>query len=123
MADFDLIVVGAGPAGLAHAFWRLRERPDLHVCVVEAAPRPGGWVETVERDGYQLELGPQGFRPDDDTDAFLDAAGLTDEVVPCAESAQRRFVVRGGAPRELPSSPAGLLRTRALPLAARLRLL
>ena len=42
MTDCDLIIVGGGPAGLAHAFWRLRAQPQLRVHVVEAAAEAGG---------------------------------------------------------------------------------
>ncbi|MCC6671851.1 MAG: protoporphyrinogen oxidase [Planctomycetes bacterium] len=107
----DLLVAGAGPAGLAHAFWRRRARPDLRVLVAEAAPRAGGWVRTVMRDGWTCEAGPQGFRPNADSDALLDALELRDEVVPAAAAAKRRWVVQDGRLVALPAGPLQLLTT------------
>lgn len=123
MTDCDLIIVGGGPAGLAHAFWRLRAQPQLRVHVVEAAAEAGGWLRTTELDGFQLEHGPQGFRPDDATDTFLAAAGLEDEVVACSQSALRRFVIKRGRLHELPSKPRDVLRSRLISMPAKLRLL
>jgi protoporphyrinogen/coproporphyrinogen III oxidase len=121
--QFDLVIIGGGPAGLAHAFWRLRECPDLNVLILEAAHRTGGWVETKTIDGYQIEIGPQGFRPDDSVDLFLQATHLTDSVIDCADSAKKRFLMRGGRLHLLPSKPGALLRSRLASLPAKIRLM
>ena len=58
MSARRVIVVGAGVSGLAAAH-RLRELdPTFEVEIIEASERPGGWLRTVERDGFVVELGP-----------------------------------------------------------------
>jgi thioredoxin reductase (NADPH) len=41
----DLVVVGAGPAGASAALWA--RALDLSVCLLEAAPRPGGQLHAI----------------------------------------------------------------------------
>ncbi|HEX8871433.1 MAG TPA: NAD(P)-binding protein, partial [Candidatus Acidoferrum sp.] len=53
------LVVGAGISGLTAGF-ALR-RAGIPTLVVEAAPRPGGVIQSLKRDGYLLECGPQSF--------------------------------------------------------------
>lgn len=55
----SVVVVGGGIAGLSAAHG-LRAR-GADVTVVEAAPRFGGKIETVRRDGFVLEAGPDSF--------------------------------------------------------------
>ena len=56
-----VIVVGAGVSGLAVAF-RLQQRlPHAGVIVLEEAARPGGTAWTVREQGFQVEIGPNGF--------------------------------------------------------------
>jgi oxygen-dependent protoporphyrinogen oxidase len=122
-ARCDLVVVGAGPAGLAEAFWALRANPDQRVVVLEADSQPGGWVRTEETEGFRLELGPQALRPSDTLDALLAALGMEDEIVEASPSAKLRHVGRGGRLLPVPSGPGSFLRTALLPLSAKLRLL
>jgi oxygen-dependent protoporphyrinogen oxidase len=53
-----IAVIGGGISGLTSA-WALRQRlPAAEICVWESAPRCGGVLQTAERDGLTLELGP-----------------------------------------------------------------
>src|SRR6266850_4882452 len=104
----DVVVVGGGIAGLAIA-WELITRPGLlpegaGVEVLEAAPRAGGNIRTERRDGYLCEWGPAGFLDDAPaTLAVCNQLGVGSRLTRANEHAKRRFVVRGGKLRELPS--------------------
>jgi len=117
----DLLIIGAGPAGLCHAFWRLQQDPNLDVRIVDKAPQPGGWVQTRRIEGYSCEIGPQGFRPNDASDALIKALDMESRVVPCNEAAKLRFIARHGSLHPLPMGPKDLLKTRLFNLGGKLR--
>src|SRR5262247_2329355 len=105
MADRDTIVVGAGPAGLAAAFWLLRQQPQRRIAVLEAAPLPGGHLRSERRDGFLCEHGPQALRPDAAFDELARALALDDAIVPAAASARRRWIGRDGRLCPVPAGP------------------
>lgn len=118
----SVAVVGGGVTGLAAAY-RLHSRGHL-VTVYEAAPRVGGVVRTERREGYLAEAGPNTLtEPDPLVAALLEELGLAGRRVEAAEAARTRYVVRGGRPVALPSSPSDLLTTRAFSLGAKLTIL
>jgi oxygen-dependent protoporphyrinogen oxidase len=124
----DVVVVGGGVSGLAIA-WELLTRPGLlpegvGVLLLDASPRTGGNIRTERRDGYVCESGPTGFL--DDAPKTLDAChrlGLSPRLTRASDAAKRRFVVRGGKLRELPSGPFSFLVSNVLTLRGRLRVL
>jgi protoporphyrinogen oxidase len=59
MSDFDIIVVGAGVAGLAAA--DTLKSKGANVVVLEASDRAGGRVQRLERNGDMAEAGAQGY--------------------------------------------------------------
>lgn len=59
MSQYDVAVLGAGPAGLACA-WELAGR-GMRVVVLEAADQVGGLASTVLRDGYRFDFGGHRF--------------------------------------------------------------
>lgn len=51
--DFDIVVIGAGPAGLCAAIEV--QRAGRSVALLEAAEEPGGLVRSFEQDGYTFD--------------------------------------------------------------------
>jgi len=54
ITDTEIIIIGAGISGLTSAFY-LQDRDFI---VLEAGDYVGGKIETVKKDGYLLENGP-----------------------------------------------------------------
>jgi oxygen-dependent protoporphyrinogen oxidase len=76
------------------------------VTLIEQRPRLGGTIGTLERDGFRIEIGPNGFL--DNNPATLNLCreiGLGERLVPASEVARRnRFLYLRGKLRALPSS-------------------
>jgi oxygen-dependent protoporphyrinogen oxidase len=112
-------VVGAGLGGLSAAY-RLRQA-GWDVTVFEASDRPGGRVQTIERDGYRLDTGASAIA--DSYTAYLDLIrelGLSAEISPPVASVG---IYRNGRLHELPLG--NLLKMGLTPLlswAAKLRM-
>lgn len=121
MSTARVVVVGGGITGLTVAHGLVRR--GLHVSVLEAAPVLGGVIQTIERDGFLLEQGP--FSVLVRSAAFgemLAELGLAPIEVD-ADAGKKRFVLRDGALRLVPTSPGSLLTTPLLSLGGRVRVL
>jgi oxygen-dependent protoporphyrinogen oxidase len=119
-----IVIVGAGISGLALAY-RLSERlPSAEVTILEERDRPGGTVWTERRDGFQVEIGPNGFL--DTKMSTVDLArdvGLSDRLVAASPASGRnRFLFAGERLHRLPTSIVSLLRSDLLSWRAKLRL-
>lgn len=104
-----LVVVGAGIAGLAAAY-RARciaaERNlDVEVVVLEASARAGGVIESVERDGCVMELGPDSIITEKPwARALCEEIGLGERIVGTRDQFRQSFVALG---RRLHPIPEG----------------
>jgi oxygen-dependent protoporphyrinogen oxidase len=120
-----IVVVGAGISGLALAHRLEQTLPAAQVVVLEERSRTGGTIETVRRDAFVVEAGPNGFP--DNNPSTLDLArsiGLQDQLVVASEAAGRnRFLLIDGRLRLLPNSFGSFLKTDLLGWVAKGQLL
>jgi oxygen-dependent protoporphyrinogen oxidase len=101
----EALVVGAGISGLATAY--ALQKAGVGVRVVEAAERPGGVIQSVQRDGYLLECGPQSFSGNGSITAICKDLGILEDRV-LADPKAPRYVLIDGKLLNVPMGP-GLL--------------
>ncbi len=118
-------IVGGGVSGLALAFRLEQRHPDLDVTVLEERERPGGKIDTADREGYRVEAGPNGFL--DSKPAALELCrdlGLGDRLIAASEAARRnRFLLLDGRLHALPAGLVPFLLSDVLSWPAKLSLL
>jgi protoporphyrinogen/coproporphyrinogen III oxidase len=114
-------VIGAGITGLSAAI-ELRDR-GAKVTVIEAAPRAGGVITTLQRDGFLIEAGPTSLTATAPLERLIDRLGLGDARIGTRPAAKRRYIVRGGRLVALPDGPGALASTDAISAAAKFALL
>jgi oxygen-dependent protoporphyrinogen oxidase len=103
-----VLIIGGGVSGLSTAYFLQEAAQDqVALTVLEQAPRLGGWIETLNEEGFLFEQGPRGCRPRDaglETLALADRLGLREAIIPASADAQRRFLYLNGRLRGLPQS-------------------
>lgn len=121
VSDVEAVVIGAGVAGLAAA--RDLAASGVRPVVVDANPQPGGVMQTLSRDGYRVEAGPNSFLARPPFCAFADRHALWSELAAASPESRRRSLVRGGRLVDLPHGPLGAVTTPLLSLGGKLRTL
>ncbi|HVL47454.1 MAG TPA: protoporphyrinogen oxidase [Candidatus Thermoplasmatota archaeon] len=113
-----IVVVGAGLTGLAVA--QGLAEAGLDVEVVEAAARAGGAIATARDRGYLVESGPHAYLDRPAIARLVESAGLARERREVRDGLAF-MLARRGTLLAVPSTPAGLLASPILPLAAKAR--
>lgn len=93
-------VIGGGIAGVTAA-WQLaqwdRAHGGLAVALYEASDRLGGTVETVERDGFTIDCGPDGWVTEKPWAGQLARElGLHDKLIPSNDAGRVTYILRDG---------------------------
>jgi oxygen-dependent protoporphyrinogen oxidase len=114
------IVIGGGISGLCCAY-RLRELGDS-VMLLEASDRVGGVIQSVEREGFLFEHGPQSFLATEFLSNLIRYLNLEGELL-LADPAAPRYILKKGLLHAAPLSPSGLLTTSLLSIGTRYRII
>jgi len=102
----QVVVIGGGISGLSCAY-RLRQL-GLPTVLFESAPRAGGLMGTVEKNGFLFETGPQSFQSTSLLTQLISELKLEGELVQ-ADQRSPRYILRHGRMREIAMSPQALL--------------
>jgi oxygen-dependent protoporphyrinogen oxidase len=118
----SVAVIGAGITGLTAAYRLHRE--NIPVTVYEAAPRVGGPIRSIQRDGYLAECGPNSMLETSPLILkLIKDLGLESRRLYANPAARARYIVRGGKPITAPSSPGKFLGSELFSTGAKLRLM
>src|SRR5215203_2335272 len=128
MTPARVIVAGGGITGLAAAFTLREEAAScglaVELTVLDGADEPGGHARTIVDDGFLIERGPNGFLDRGaETMALVGELQLGDRVVEANPESKRRFILNGGALRQVPESPPALVTSDAISWKGKWRLL
>lgn len=106
-----IVIIGGGISGLSSAFYLQREAErqgrKLHLTIVDEAPVLGGKINTLQRDGFVIEKGPDSFLAR--KQAIIDLAkelGLEDELTTTNPAAKKTYIMHN---RKLHAMPPGLV--------------
>jgi oxygen-dependent protoporphyrinogen oxidase len=118
----SVAVIGGGITGLTAAF-RLQQR-GVPVTVYEAGGRVGGVIQSIRRNGFLAECGPNTLlETSPKIPALVRDLGLEGRRMYTDPAAENRYLVRGGKMLPLPGSLSRFLGTPLFSASAKLRLL
>lgn len=115
----DVIVIGSGISGLSVAY-RLN-KVGVKVLVLEKEEQLGGNIQTILKDGFLCELGPQTILADREVEEFLKDAGISPEYASVVS--KNRYVYKKGKLIPIPMSLLEFLTSPLLSISGKLRLL
>ena len=114
-------IIGAGITGLTAAFYL--KRNGIPVTVYEASGRSGGVIQSIRKDGYLAEFGPNTILETSPKIAqFVRDTGLESRRLDSDPRAEARYVVRDKRPIAMPSS-LGFFTTKLFSAKAKLAVL
>lgn len=87
-------VIGGGISGLTTAY--LLKRKGVEVRLFEASDKVGGNVQTIEKDGYTIEQGPNSLLKSPRLVELVRMLGLEDKIIAANPKAQKRYIVWHG---------------------------
>ncbi len=91
--DKKVAVIGGGISGLTTGY--LLKRKGVNVTVFEGSDAVGGNIQTIEKDGYTVEQGPNSLLVSPRLVDLVRLLKLDDQVIAADPSAKRRYILTG----------------------------
>ncbi len=114
----SVAIIGAGITGLTAAFYL--KRNGIPVTVYEASGRVGGVIQSLRKDGYLAEFGPNTLlETSPKISQLVRDAGLQSRRLDPDPKAEARYVVRYRKPIEMPAKPLGFFTTNLFTVGAK----
>ena len=118
----SVAIIGGGITGLTAAFYL--KRAGVPVTLYESAGRVGGVIQSLRRDGWLAEFGPNTLlETSPKIGQLVRDAGLQARRLDPDPAASARYVVRYQRPIEMPATQLGFLTTKLFTLRAKLALI
>src|SRR5437867_10520043 len=115
-------IIGAGITGLTATFYL--KRKSAPVTVYEASGRVGGVIQSIRKDGYLAEFGPNTLlETSPKIGQLVRDAGLQSRRLDTSPQAETRYLVRYRRPIAMPSSQLGIFTSELLSANGKLALL
>lgn len=104
----NIVILGGGISGLA-LLWYLKKRLKnaASIILLEKSSRVGGWIRTIQKEGFLFEQGPHSYRGGIQGRATLqliEELGLQEEVITANPVASQRFLYLNKQLQQLPNT-------------------
>lgn len=117
-----IAVIGGGITGLTAAY-RLRKLGH-EVVLLEVSDRTGGVIQSVSKEGYLAECGPNTIMETSPViGELISDLGLEKRKLISNPEADKKFIIKGGKPVEVPGSPPAFFASPFFSWKAKLRLM
>lgn len=111
-----VVILGAGITGLALAwFLKKRRSEDLDLSLLEKTAIPGGWMQTMRKEGFLFERGPHSIRVDKEKPeifSLLQDLNLEKEILIPHPKSNQQFILIDQKLEPLPKTFKSLLFSR-----------